>query len=346
VFIVVIILYSRLFQFLRRPDTISVSESARDTAELATRNFLQKQEAKQKQNRPAATGFWGRMAGSVGLQQSGHGMQELKDSVPPWELLHINTAGLNLETMEVPATAPTTGEEKPPQRVPLSWKIPSDDNARSDRIPTASTLVGSEHGIVVHDYDTQKPASIAEGAGEVIALPSLGRNPDSTPQYSLDPTGPPSPLQLNDKLPESNSAGPRHVVALKEHSEKSDHEDNGSKDEQEGEGPMEHTLRDFFQANPASDNDTSQTAGFDIRAEESAAAYFNRQASLLMLYFPLAYMFIFAFSMVRLLYDMITSKPNAGLTIASLWFVLSAGLVDALVYVSALCLTGSDPAVN
>lgn len=344
----VIILYSRLFQFLRRPDTISVSESARDTAELGTRGFLQNQEAKQRQNRSAATVFWGKIRESVGLQQSGRGMQELKEPVPPWELLHINTAGLNLETMEVPATAPSSGEEKPPQRVPLSWKIPSDDNARSDRIPTVSTLVGSEQGIAIHDHDTRKPTSKAEEAGEVITLPTLARNPDSSSRHSLDryPTGPPSPLQINDEIPASNNAGPRYVAASKEDSEKSDLEANGSKDEQEGEGPMDHTLRDFFQANPASDNDASQTAGSDIRAEESAAAYFNRQASLLMLYFPLAYMFIFAFSMVRLLYDMITSKPNAGLTIASLWFVLSAGLVDALVYVSAICLTGCDPAVN
>lgn len=143
-----------------------------------------------------------------------------------------------------------------------------------------------------------------------------------------------------------NNEGPRPVADPVEESPRSDHEDDGNKDDQEAEEPMEHTLRDFFQANQVTDNDLSQTSGSDIRAEESAAAYFNRQASLLMLYFPLAYMFIFAFSMVRLLYDMIASKPNAGLTIASLWFVLSAGLVDALVYVSGHCLTFHDPAAN
>lgn len=64
----------------------------------------------------------------------------------------------------------------------------------------------------------------------------------------------------------------------------------------------------------------------------SAASYFNRQAALLMLYFPLAYLVVFAFSLVRLIYDMATYKPSAALSALSLWFVLSAGLMDALVY--------------
>jgi hypothetical protein len=288
------------------------------------------QDLEASQNRKPSTGFWGKVGESVGMQQGGHGMQELKETVPPWEKLYINTAGLDLEAMQVPVTAPSAGEEKPPQRVPLSWKIPSDDNARSDRIPTASTLVGSEHD--QNEIDTRKPTSIAEEAGDIIMVPTLARNPDST---SLDPTGPPSPLQLDDPESARNKDRPRRAAAPSEHSDRSGQQEDGSKDEDEGEEPMGNTLRDFFQANQATGNE-QHTAGSDIRDEESAAAYFNRQASLLMLYFPLAYMFIFAFSMVRLLYDMITSKPNAGLTIASLWFALSAGLVDALVYVSIL----------
>lgn len=51
-----------------------------------------------------------------------------------------------------------------------------------------------------------------------------------------------------------------------------------------------------------------------------------------MLYFPLAYLVVFAFSLVRLIYDMATYKPSAALSALSLWFVLSAGLMDALVY--------------
>jgi hypothetical protein len=53
-----------------------------------------------------------------------------------------------------------------------------------------------------------------------------------------------------------------------------------------------------------------------------------------MLYFPLAYLIVFTFSLIRLLYDMITHKPNPVMTMVSLWFVLSVGLVDAGIYVS------------
>lgn len=53
-----------------------------------------------------------------------------------------------------------------------------------------------------------------------------------------------------------------------------------------------------------------------------------------MLYLPLAYIVVFGFSLVRLIYDMVTQKPNAGLNVVSLWFVMSVGLIDALIYVS------------
>jgi hypothetical protein len=71
------------------------------------------------------------------------------------------------------------------------------------------------------------------------------------------------------------------------------------------------------------------------REQQSASSYFNRQASLLMLYIPLAYLFLFTFSLVRLIYDMVTSKSSPFLSVSSLWAVLSVGLVDALLYVSA-----------
>jgi hypothetical protein len=54
-----------------------------------------------------------------------------------------------------------------------------------------------------------------------------------------------------------------------------------------------------------------------------------------MLYIPLAYLFLFTFSLVRLIYDMVTSKSSPFLSVSSLWAVLSVGLVDALLYVSA-----------
>jgi hypothetical protein len=70
-----------------------------------------------------------------------------------------------------------------------------------------------------------------------------------------------------------------------------------------------------------------------------------------MLYFPLAvsstiatgriatdkqYMLVFSVSLIRLIYDMIHREPNPILQIVSAWFVLSVGLIDAVVYVSPL----------
>lgn len=292
------------------------------------------QEREARQNRPAPSGFWGKVGSSLGFQQKGHWSgEEIKEDVPPWELLHINNVGIDLETMAVPANFPTAQEEKPPQRVPLTWKIPRDDTARSDRIHTTSTLVDSERGLSSQDIDTRKHGSIEEESGEDIALPTLAKDPDSRSRHSLDPDGPPSPLQLDEKISTARHPIHHRMGSSTEERVGSNHEAN-AQGESGTEEPRDHALRDFFIANQAVEHNHTPTVGFDLRAEESAASYFNRQASLLMLYFPLAYLFIFTFSLVRLLYDMITSKANPGLTIVSLWFVLSAGLVDALVYVS------------
>jgi hypothetical protein len=108
--------------------------------------------------------------------------------------------------------------------------------------------------------------------------------------------------------------------------------DNDNKD------PNHQTLHEFFAQTQPSLDDQEQRArkddDEDLDPRDSAASYFNRQASLLMLYFPLAYLIVFTFSLVRLLYDMITHKPNPIMTMVSLWFVLSVGLVDAAIYVS------------
>jgi hypothetical protein len=102
----------------------------------------------------------------------------------------------------------------------------------------------------------------------------------------------------------------------------------------------EQTLQEFFAQHHTPIDElearAKQNEMDDLGPQDSAASYFNRQASLLMLYFPLAYLIVFAVSLVRLVYDMITNAPNVVLTIISLWFVLSVGLVDAAIYVSLM----------
>lgn len=48
-------------------------------------------------------------------------------------------------------------------------------------------------------------------------------------------------------------------------------------------------------------------------------------------------MLVFSVSLIRLIYDMIHKDVNPALQIVSAWMVLSVGLIDAIVYVSAAC---------
>jgi hypothetical protein len=345
VFIAVFILYSRLFKFLRRPDTITLAESGTNTGDVNRVIFEQDQI---KQSRPAGAGFWSDMGRAAGFPQKESSMQPPSDTVPPWELLHLNNVGLDLEKMAIPVTSPTNQEGRPPQRVPLSWNIPDDDLSRSDRIPTTSTLVGSDRARKLSSSDSGPHQATAypteRDIQEGVVLPSLALTPAARSHHSIQSNEPPSPLQLDDKpLDDADDQdndvqlqrSPNESVRsdLREALRDYDRKTSGEQDLSAGQ-----ELRDLFMANQTERHDALEhTDASDIRRGESAGAYRNRQASLLMLYFPLAYMFVFSFSLIRLLYNMITQKPNVGLTIASLWFVLSAGLVDAAVYVSTLC---------
>lgn len=340
VFIAVFILYSRLFKFLRRPDTIALAESGTNTGDV---NRVISEADQTKQSRPAGAGFWsnlGRAAGRFSQKESSE--QPSADSVPPWEHLHLNNVGLDLEKIAIPVTSPTDQEGRPPQQVPSSWNIPDDDLSRSDRIPTTSTLVGSDRARKLSSSDyaphqaTTHPTErdIQEG----VVLPSLAWTDSTRSHHSFQSDEPPSPLQLDGKPLSDTGDQDISVRFQRSSSESVRSRDYNEKSSGEQDGPAGRELRNFFLANQAERHDAPEHHdGSDIRRGESAGAYRNRQASLLMLYFPLAYMFVFSFSLIRLLYNMITQKPNVGLTIASLWFVLSAGLVDAAVYVSTLC---------
>lgn len=342
-FLVVIVLYSRLFRFLRRPDTISLSESGRNTSYV---DRALAEELERNRSSPKQTGFWLKMGRTVGLSQEESSRQPLRGDVPPWELLHLNNVGLDLEKIAIPFTRPAEDEAGRVPPLPLTWKIPVDDLSRSDRLPTGSTLIGSDRprNVSASDFSPHPVAArpMEEDIQAGFVVPTLDKTSNLRTHHLHQFDDPPSPLQLDDDDHDKiigptgdrdNDAQPQvslHESARSEPGEYDEKEHRGQN------GTAERDLRDFFLANQADKQDGVQTSGPDLRGGESAAAYFNRQASLLMLYFPLAYLFVFAFSLVRLLYNMITSKPNAGLTIASLWFVLSAGLVDALVYVSIL----------
>ncbi|KAJ9119840.1 hypothetical protein QFC24_005554 [Naganishia onofrii] len=268
-------------------------------------------------------------------------------NVPPWELLHLSTAGLNLDMIPVADVLPI--DEK---RAALShWpSLPvfddmsnPDDMSRIDRIRTASTAVStsvSSSNSRNDSHDSQpKPGRtvIDEKSEDFVDVPILLVNDERPPSSLSEPDEPPSPLQLDQNLCSAVNPTPfpQCGMAIKNKSNVTFDTGECAKEGAAAEPePVMQTMRDFFQAHRATDTEVMHAhKGADIGPEESAAEYSNRQASLLMLYFPIAYLFVFSVSLVRLMHDMITSKPSSALTIISLWFVLSAGLLDALVYV-------------
>lgn len=95
------------------------------------------------------------------------------------------------------------------------------------------------------------------------------------------------------------------------------------------------SLVEFFQANQLASGVRAPKEGDasgSAPQQMSATAYFNRQASLLMLYFPLAYMLVFSISLARLIYDMVHHRTNPVLSLLSNWMTMAVGLIDALTY--------------
>lgn len=267
-------------------------------------------------------------------------------NVPPWELLHLNTAGLNLDPILAPIGLPI--EEKRaalshwPSRSTTNDTSRTEDVPRSNRIHTASTIASSSTGRNnSHDSSKKLPAPIDEKSEGSIDVPILLINDQRPPSSLANSDEPPSPLQLDHSLtPAAVPTAELDIgMAVKNRSSVTFDIAGFSKEEAATPEPTGQSLRDFFQACRATETEVmhAQHSGADIKPEESAAEYSNRQASLLMLYFPLAYIVVFSVSLVRLIHDMITSSTSSALTIMSLWFVLSAGLVDVMVYVSPCC---------
>ncbi|WVR04713.1 hypothetical protein IAU60_001724 [Kwoniella sp. DSM 27419] len=64
---------------------------------------------------------------------------------------------------------------------------------------------------------------------------------------------------------------------------------------------------------------------------ESMSSYLNRKTALLMLWFPLGYVFLFSVSLIRLIYDF-AGRPPTALRAISKWLVLGQGVLDAIIY--------------
>ncbi|WWC68056.1 uncharacterized protein I206_101975 [Kwoniella pini CBS 10737] len=64
---------------------------------------------------------------------------------------------------------------------------------------------------------------------------------------------------------------------------------------------------------------------------ESMSSYLNRKTALLMLWFPLGYLFLFSVSLIRIIYDF-AGQPPTSLRAISKWMILAQGILDAIIY--------------
>ncbi|WWC59593.1 uncharacterized protein I303_102150 [Kwoniella dejecticola CBS 10117] len=90
--------------------------------------------------------------------------------------------------------------------------------------------------------------------------------------------------------------------------------------------PGSHSADDRFA--PRQSHTNGQT--FEL-VPESMSSYLNRKTALLMLWFPLGYLFLFSVSLIRLVYDF-AGNPPTSLRAISKWMVLAQGVLDAVIY--------------
>ncbi|WVR03983.1 hypothetical protein IAU60_000982 [Kwoniella sp. DSM 27419] len=333
VFIAICVLYTRLFRFLRRPDTIQLS-----TQFMAG---TQTDPNADHQMPTLATSKILRPLTRIGRRQSGQPPKEPANPEAPWEALEfVHVGGINplrsfsaAETFQphVPngillASRPVSPDLISPR---TELRDPFESTPRTRKASASSELSG--------------PPSQRPSATDTLVTPELHYNPELQAPPSVDST---TRLITPDSIPTIRQ---QHVLSpVLSQGSKVDLEDEdslmsrlGVEYSEDGSSvdrrPSGQTLKEFFQEYQVGGEDVgtrergsaSESRG---QPQMSAAAYFNRQASLLMLYFPLAYMVVFSVSLVRLVYDMVHGVPNSVLSIMSSWFVLSVGLIDGLVY--------------
>ena len=387
-------LYSQLYRFLRRPDTIQLSSTPGSDSDFGLQSndrILHVVKTKVK------------MATAGVVSSENYWASKDKDDVPPWEKLHINNVGgllmpVDLQTADSGTTAAT-----------LAASRNAEDASDRSRKNTESTLVDDSWSEHKREHRSLSVEDV-EARGITTAT-DLNRPPDIEISLDYIPEGQVIHSRRSSAHPQTNHLGGRtdatggdltpasHSAttsifnlpyngfsrrvsidqeailqderklkmvpsdSTRKGSSDSDDDDDEELTEDMGmsldlddgsrrgsgsssdkprhrrqSGTPGQTLQEFFAQHQTPIDELEARARHhgdnDISPQDSAASYFNRQASLLMLYFPLAYLIVFAVSLVRLVYDMITNTPNPILTIVSLWFVLSVGLVDALDYVS------------
>nr|XP_018264526.1 uncharacterized protein I303_02696 [Kwoniella dejecticola CBS 10117]OBR86684.1 hypothetical protein I303_02696 [Kwoniella dejecticola CBS 10117] len=326
VFIVIIVLYSRLFKFLRRPDTIQLS-----TQFMAGTQPDVSGQAGNEVNHPNMAN---KILRPFKMNRASSGNKDPVNPEAPWEALEFVTVG-GAYNGKVPTSTPlhtSTFDFTPtvPSGILLASRPVSPDlisPGQEVKDPFSSTTTPNRY-----------PSTSSEASG------SSTKQTSGTDTYTLD-----FPPELGGNGTDGESLNDRLGVLDEAHYDRRERRrssliesSTGGQSQQEEDQdrrPSGQTLKEFFQEYqvpglediPENRGRGSATGSKGI-PQISASAYFNRQASLLMLYFPLAYMLVFSVSLVRLVYDMIYGQPTPVLSIMSSWLVLSVGLIDGLVY--------------
>ena len=364
VFIIIIVLYSMLYKFLRRPDTIQLSSQFVSGETGINRGVDGKKKG-------VLSGLkW--ISKTNVCTQDGRGPIEHSaskiDPNAPWEALEfVKVGGRDLLSpldtgLQFPSS-PSTGGLGPapsPQHRGSITSIYLGTNGNDSRTPdlaVPSTFIHRPSLVSIHSSSSETRIPLTTlSSSRPSQSDTLVPSPDSRyppKQFILSPVMSQNASRTDPRIDRDIEfdLGPDVVESLRYKSQDHKHNSLGEEEDSPGE-----TLGQFFK-----DDQAVIGSGEDSRAERggmshnnglpqmSATAYFNRQASLLMLYFPLAvstilmtrcdaadsqYMLVFSVSLIRLIYDMIHSEPNPVLQIVSAWFVLSVGLIDAIVYVS------------
>ncbi|WRT65521.1 uncharacterized protein IL334_002466 [Kwoniella shivajii] len=352
VFVVIIVLYSRLFRFLRRPDTIQLSTQfmAGTTPDRISEG--------EGANIPGPKIL--RPIFKLGRASSGHmGHKEPINPDAPWEALEFVTVGgngrftsstpLHTDTIDFTPTVPTgiLLASRPPSpelisprheiRDPLSDsnqnRHPSTSSEASG--PSSKQTFGTDtYSVVTPEltYQIEPPASV-DSTTKLVTPDTVLPAPMIQRQHVLSPV-----LSQGSKADFDSEESLNDRLGVYSDLEMARDQTSSAEDRR----PSGQTLKEFFQEyqvtgtggeEPPEGRAIGSGSGFKgVQPQISASAYFNRQASLLMLYFPLAYMLVFSVSLVRLVYDMVHGQPSSVLSIMSSWLVLSVGLIDGAVY--------------
>lgn len=284
VFIIICALYSFLFNFLRRPDTIQLSSQfvsggmSSDAKGVNMGRVLRK------------------FGGARDPKASAVRRNEPVNPDAPWEQLEFVQVGgrqWGLTPVSSPTPAPmkhfNTGDYEDSLSPSPVDSAASTQDPKTATTPLSRVSTSSSEAITPLGCTSQRPSE-----SETLV----------TPEYKYvdgDRSSPESELQKGILLAPPVFTRTQHVHRLNR--EQLDEEEDDVEDQEivpsDDRRASGQTLKEFFQEHQApglgAEEEGGRTFGTDTNGKVpiSATAYFNRQASLLMLYFPLAVSFTF-----------------------------------------------------